>query len=234
MKALNDLWIFNLEKMIWKKLSSKPFPSERYGHQMCSDEMNKRFYLVGGVGQDGIGYHEIWMFDIISSKFTQLNFQVLPNQPYNLPLYIPTRNSSIIHIGRFLIIYGGETLEDFDIPPILDNILIYDIPKGLLMNSTIESSGDGVYGHSIFLWDDKILCIGGQSGFNSFQNVKYLSIHENRSTIGKFLLKGNLFGEPLEKLSFPLPIIEKTIKYLETNGIKEEGIFRKSGKYLFL
>src|SRR5690606_850315 len=91
-------------------------------------EEKKKIYLIGGAIGD-IPFKEVWEYDISTSKWCLLSFQFC-NQPKTTWLCLPSVHSSCIMVGDKIIMIGGETLGDTDdIPPILDDIIIFNTSK---------------------------------------------------------------------------------------------------------
>ena len=115
-KCLNDLWVYNFQKNIWKKEeeNENESPLPRYSHTMSY--YNDNIYIFGG----SISYQHL----LIHNRENNISIFDTKTKKYYYPLCINSRNVPWrknhigIGVGNTLLIYGGindegEILNDF-------------------------------------------------------------------------------------------------------------------------
>jgi hypothetical protein len=124
-----DLWVFS-EKKGWKQIITKSYPQPRIYSNILSSNEDKKLYLIGGCkGNLTDPYKEFWEFDIKEGKWEQISIK-FGSEPMNLPFWIPSKEFGCILVGKKILICGGETfLNDDEIKPILNDVLLFDIGK---------------------------------------------------------------------------------------------------------
>lgn len=100
----SDTWILDVESKEWAKIEEKKGPSGRSGARMS---VWKNYVILSGGFRD-LGTHttylnDIWLFDIMNYKWTQVEFPVTMSMPD------PRSGHSLICYNDELFLYGGYT-----------------------------------------------------------------------------------------------------------------------------
>lgn len=133
---LNDMWIYDLGKGLWKEIQCEGIPMIPSSYHSCGTAGN-HLIIYGGLTKDGIidcGYK----FDLKNNKWSLIkpmgvNQQGLSQYELQIPLY--GANSSLI--GQKLIIIGG-TIKDRVLNHILAINDLYDLGKPYLLSEHLS------------------------------------------------------------------------------------------------
>ncbi|MFX0184924.1 MAG: Kelch repeat-containing protein [Candidatus Hodarchaeota archaeon] len=63
-EIFNDTWIYDVSSNVWTELDAATKPTDRLGHTMTYDSINRKVILFGGAGLDlDNPYNDTWVFD---------------------------------------------------------------------------------------------------------------------------------------------------------------------------
>jgi len=96
-KLLNDVHLFNLEKMIWTQVDVKGTPPEPRGAHTAS-LVGNRLYIIGGVGKNEV-YSDVHILDI--------NIMEWLNIPIKKGYCDPLAGHAAAVLGKTIYLYGG-------------------------------------------------------------------------------------------------------------------------------
>jgi uncharacterized membrane protein YozB (DUF420 family) len=73
-QVYNDLWVLNVEKVIWQRLGANApvAPPARYNLAMIVDAAGQNIYITAGHSPGGQSYNDIWRFEVASETWTDL------------------------------------------------------------------------------------------------------------------------------------------------------------------
>jgi hypothetical protein len=165
-----------------------------------------------------------------------------------VPACIPARYGSACIFDDFIFITGGETLES-GVPPILDDVLVYNIVTHQLLVSItfqfliikkcqIPSPETYISHHSSIIRNGRLMLFGGTLGWNRYN----LAVMASITSLAQFIA----FGTPLEdasKIVYYRPkmgeehvnqeprvpdIVNICVEYLLQHGVETKNIFNKN------
>ncbi|KAF2641615.1 galactose oxidase [Massarina eburnea CBS 473.64] len=102
----NDLFVYNLKKDTWNKVTSPNSPLPRSGHAWCRAANTKEVYLFGGEfssPKQGTFYHynDFWKLDPGSREWTRIEVKGKASSP-------PARSGHrMVGFKQYIIVFGG-------------------------------------------------------------------------------------------------------------------------------
>ncbi|KAK3207502.1 hypothetical protein GRF29_103g1204908 [Pseudopithomyces chartarum] len=120
----NDLFVYNIKKDIWNKVTSPNSPLPRSGHAWCRAANTKEIYLFGGEfssPKQGTFYHynDFWKLDPTSREWTRIESKGKASSP-------PARSGHrMVGFKQYIILFGGFQ-DTSATTKYLNDIWIYD------------------------------------------------------------------------------------------------------------
>lgn len=102
----NDLFVYNIKKDLWNKVTSPNSPLPRSGHAWCRAANTKEIYLFGGEfssPKQGTFYHynDFWKLDPTSREWTRIESKGKASSP-------PARSGHrMVGFKQYIILFGG-------------------------------------------------------------------------------------------------------------------------------
>ncbi|KAF1973520.1 galactose oxidase [Bimuria novae-zelandiae CBS 107.79] len=102
----NDLFVYNIKKDLWSKVTSPNSPLPRSGHAWCRAANTKEIYLFGGEfssPKQGTFYHynDFWKLDPTSREWTRIESKGKASSP-------PARSGHrMVGFKQYIILFGG-------------------------------------------------------------------------------------------------------------------------------
>lgn len=120
----NDLFVYNIKKDVWNKVTSPNSPLPRSGHAWCRAANTKDVYLFGGEfssPKQGTFYHynDFWKLDPTSREWTRIESKGKASSP-------PARSGHrMVGFKQYIILFGGFQ-DTSATTKYLNDIWIYD------------------------------------------------------------------------------------------------------------
>jgi hypothetical protein len=165
-QALNDLWTFDLDLLVWRQLNSVgDVPTPRTSHSMCVDHERAKLYVLCGSGSvfGSTNLGDVFEFDLLLHTWTRIDFQG--------DVLFPRYGQTAILFKRKIFIFGGTYGREF-----CGDFLVLDLETKTC--SQLPLKGEFAcprYKHSaVFLPPNKMLVHGGATTQNYKLDDTYL------------------------------------------------------------
>ena len=209
MKQIN-IWILNINSMIWKKLKLKNHTSNRFGHSCVIDKDRTRLFIFGGRAKM-ISQNNNLVFSN-SGLYCGLEVFNFSNLSWSTP-YFSAKNSPRLRrnhiselIGNYMIIHGGITENN----EILNDVYIINIYY--MNNLNISKDKDNDNNKDSDKWNNLIVTSNSKSPylFGHSSTLVVPSNIQNHSKFSIYKFPENTFG--YNKNGKLIPNEKETIK----------------------
>jgi hypothetical protein len=158
---MNDVWVYNTMKNVWKKIESKTEPpSRRYGHTVV--EWSGDIYIYGGFDDFGLRCNDLWKYKCELNTWTPV-IHLHSTAPDAL------HHSSVVYQGSMLVWSGMEGSSD-----------LYEFRFGSRSWSKVVTTSQQCprpkWGHKSFMYEDCMYVVCGTDSILTHNSIWQFSM----------------------------------------------------------
>eukprot|EP00475_Leptophrys_vorax_P045814 TRINITY_DN9657_c0_g1_i1.p1 TRINITY_DN9657_c0_g1~~TRINITY_DN9657_c0_g1_i1.p1 ORF type:complete len:713 (-),score=135.81 TRINITY_DN9657_c0_g1_i1:25-2163(-) len=165
-QALNDVWTFDLDQLVWREIDTigEP-PAPRTSHSMCLDHERAKLYVLCGSGSvfGSTNLGDVFEFDLLYHTWTKLDFSG--------DTLFPRYGQTAILFKRKIFIFGGTYGREF-----CGDFLVLDLESRTCSQLPLKGEfASPRYKHAaVLLPPNKMLVHGGATTQNYRLDDTYL------------------------------------------------------------
>ncbi|KAJ4300758.1 Kelch repeat-containing protein 3 [Kalmusia sp. IMI 367209] len=181
----NDLFVYNIKKDLWNKVTSPNSPLPRSGHAWCRAANTKEIYLFGGEfssPKQGTFYHynDFWKLDPNSREWTRIEIKGKAQNP-------PARSGHrMVGFKQYIILFGGFQ-DTSATTKYLNDLWIYDCINFVWHTPKLQSARavpDARSSFTLLPHDQGAVLYGGYSRVRTAAGGKQQQIKGKKAQVG--------------------------------------------------